>query len=329
MVNRLLACSLACSMVWLAGCSGGGDSTPANTSYLNVSLPDFYFGTRDVGTTATQTIELANWSGDIYPLHGLTINGTNAEEFNTNFSGGITLNPSEKILVDLTFEPLSDGQKNAVLDIDYDIIAQVTEAENVVEQDFYAAKSLETQRKYNASLGKYQAYLDANPATINKKRAAIKLPVLAEGELYGSGEDFDQYLAALNARDEGRTGAAIEILETISRDSVGSYLEDDAIYLTGYIQLIDDENYAAASATMADLIDQFPDSTYYDSALYSIALALEEAGETDKALDKYRELINRHRSDTWAALKLNVAKDNYLSRMWFSRANQGLDRIAS
>lgn len=319
----------ACAMVVVASCGGGGEKAPANSAYLNVSVSDFYFGTRDVGTTATQTIELANWSGDLYPLHNLTINGQNSEEFETSFAGGITLKPSEKVLVDLSFKPLSDGLKSAVLDIDYDIIAQVTEAQNVIEQEFYQAKSLEDQQNYSASMDKYQAYLDARPATINKKRAAIKLPVLAEGELYGSGEDFDQYLAALDKRDDGDTSAAIGILDSMQTEAIGSYLQDDAIYLKGYIQLIDDENYAAAGESMSLLMAEFPDSTYFDSALYSLALSLEELGKTEEALAKYQELIDRHRSDTWAAIKLNISKDNFVSRMWFSRANQGLDRLAS
>lgn len=322
-----LMVTLSVCMLLTACSDGGGNKPSGNTAFLNVSVTDFYFGTRDVGTTATQTIELANQSADIYPVRKLVINGENSEEFETNFAGGITLNPSEKIAVNLSFSPLSDGPKTAVLDIDYDIIEQATEAQNQLEQEYYTAKALEDQDNYSASKVKYQNYVNASPVTINKQRAVIKLPVLAEAEQHGDGRDFDQYLQAVNHREDGETRAAVRVLDSLLENTTNSYLADDALYLKGYIQLLDEKDYVAARKSMTTLTEQHPDSTYYDTALYSIALSLEESGDSATARVKYLELISRHRSEAWAALKLNIAKDNYFSRLWFARANDGLDRL--
>ena len=155
--------------------------------FLHASMPDFYFGTRDVGTQSTQTIELLNRSGDIYPLHGLELVGANAEEFRTNFFGEITLNPAEKLLVDVTFVPLTDGQKTASLHIDYDIIQQVSLRDNLNEQAYYEADELEQKGEFEASAATYKNYLANKPVTSNKRKAAIKFPVLTESENHGDG----------------------------------------------------------------------------------------------------------------------------------------------
>jgi hypothetical protein len=69
-IRPLLAVTLAC--VFLQACdSGGGDSSATsvgvNGTYLHVSTPDFYFGTKNVGSKSTQTIQISNRGADVYP----------------------------------------------------------------------------------------------------------------------------------------------------------------------------------------------------------------------------------------------------------------------
>lgn len=327
---RLSICGIA---IALTACRGGDDPTTTRvktvvTPYLNVSVSEFYFGTQDVGTTATQTIELSNRSGDLYPINDLLLDGLNADEFALNFNGAITLKPSEKVAIDVSFSPLSGGLKNADLKVNYDIISQATEVDNLNEQLFYDARSLENARDYDLSLRRYRSYLNSDPVTANKSKAAIKLPVLIESQNYGEGADFDHFVSALNYREDGATDNALNSLDELLQDYPDSYLADDAQYMKGYIQLIDNENYSAAEQNMVRLQEKHPQSTYLDTALYSEAIALEEQGELLEAANKYRKLLDRHRSGTWAVLSLNLAKDNFTSRMWFARANKGLDRVA-
>ena len=190
--------ALTVAVLTLGACGGGGSgsggSKSAITPYLNVSVPEFYFGTRNVGTTATQSIELSNRSADIYPINRVTLNGQNAEEFELNFTGGITLRPSEKVALDVSFIPLFEGLKSADIKVEYDIISQATAEDNLNEQLFYEARSLENKRHYDVSLARYQDYMASDPVTVNKTRAAIKLPVLNESQNYGEGPDFTQYV---------------------------------------------------------------------------------------------------------------------------------------
>jgi len=339
--------------VSIAGCSGGGgdsgslddgelddgiDTTPVSIAevpkeaeedvpqFLVASMPDFYFGTRDIGTRSTQSIELLNRSGDIYPLHSLELTGANAEEFQTNFFGEITLNPAEKITVDVTFVPLTDGQKTASLHIDYDIIKQVTLKDNLNEQAFYEADELEQKGEFEASADTYKSYLAGKPVTSNKRKASIKFPVLSESENHGDGPDFQQYLNAVNKREESDYIGAIANLNNLLVEQPDSIYADDALYMRGYIQLMDNGDYRGARDSMSQLRSNYPDTKYYDTALYSEALANDEMGESKQAGELYQDLKDRHTSEAAKFLSLDLPRDNYLSRLWFDRAKQGLDR---
>ena len=139
----------------LQACGGSSGSTPdegVNGTYLHISTPDFYFGTRDVGTTATQDIQIANRGADIYPLNSITILGENAEEFSTDIFDDIVLQPAEAITVGVTFQPITDGRKFANFVVDYDTLQQVDESVNINEQNYYQGKAQEDQGNYDLSL---------------------------------------------------------------------------------------------------------------------------------------------------------------------------------
>lgn len=335
-LRPLIAATLTALM--LQGCSSGGTSgknglTGENGTYLFISAPEFYFGTNDVGTTATQNIQIANRGADIYTLSSLAIEASDqgskddVEQYTTDIIEDIVLNPAEAITVGITFQPINEGRKFAELVVDYETDQQVAESVNINEQNFYKAKDLEDSGDYQAASQSYSDYIDGQPVTINKRKAAIKLPVLSESEIYGDGEDFDLYLSAMDLRESGDLVSAsiqLDVVHTLYSDG---YLADDALYLKGYIQLMDEKNYAGALRTMQQLRNQHPDSTYYDTALYSEAIAEQELGNLAIAREILLDLRYRHTGvDT---LGITMAKDNLVSRLWFSRANDALERIGS
>jgi len=129
------SCTLSVALLIQACASGSNAPTPGvGGSYLHVSVPDFYFGTRNIGTSATQVIEIANRGGDVYPINSVKVTGNNADEFSTDFYDQIVLNPSEVIKLNITFNPVTSGKKNAELDIDFDTIKQVSDEVNRNEQ---------------------------------------------------------------------------------------------------------------------------------------------------------------------------------------------------
>ena len=328
--KKLFAVAFITSAV-LQACGGGsGDSDSAPTpgvggSYLHVSVPDFYFGTRDVGTRASQTIQISNRGGDIYPINTIKVTGDHADEFTTDFYDEIELKPAEAINLTISFEPVTDGRKSAALDIDFETIKQVTEAQNQHEQTYYRAKELEDEMDFEQSQAAYSDYIQGEPATKNKYKAAIKLPVLKEASLYGDGDDFDLYLSAMNAREAGAMDQALADLDAMSILHADSYLADDAAYLRAYIQLIDKKDYSAAESSMKQLRSDFPDSNYYDTALYSEGLAHQEMGNRQLARNIFADLKYRHTGVE--VLGVSLAKDNLISRMWFERADQALAEL--
>jgi TolA-binding protein len=330
---QLLRTSVAAALasLLLQACGGSGGAGPVepgvNGTYLYVSTPDFYFGTRDVGTTATQKVQIANRGADIYPLKSITIIGDNAEEFATDVLDDVVLKPAEAITVGITFQPITDGRKFADFIVDYDTIQQVAEAVNINEQNYYKASDLENAGNYQGAKQAYSDYIEGQPVTSNKRRAAIKLPVITESEVYGDGEDFDLYLAALDQREAGElseAGAQLEVIHTLYPES---YLADDALYLRGYIQLMDEKDYTSALRTMQQLRKEFPDSTYYDTALYSEAIAEQEIGNNAIAREILLDLRYRHTGID--ALGISMPKDNLVSRLWFERANSALASLGS
>lgn len=329
--KSILATSIVAAFT-LQACSSGSSTPAAATpgvggSYLHVSVPDFYFGTRDVGTEATQTIEIVNRGGDVYPIKTIKVTGDNSDEFTTDFYDEIVLQPAEAINLNIRFEPVTDGRKSAALDIDFDTIVQVTDADNVHEQNYYRAKDLEKAGDYDQSLAAYDEYIHGKPVTQNKQRAAIKAPVLKEASLYGEGEDFDLYLNAMNARNSGELDRAVAELDALELIHSESYLADDAAYMRAYIELIDKKDYAAAEQSMKQLRIDYPDSNYYDTALYSEGLAHQEMGNRQLARNIFEDLKYRHTG--LEAFGIELAKDNILSRMWFDRAEQAIEALDS
>ncbi len=343
LVMRSLLGGMLSAFILQACSSGGGGSSTGDTkttpelgengTYLFISAPDFYFGTNDVGSSATQDIQIANRGADIYTLNALGIepssNGgeDDVEQYTTDIIDQVVLNPAEAITVGITFQPITEGRKFADFIVDYETEIVVDESVNVNEQKFYKAKDLEDSGDYQAAKQTYSDYIEGDPVTINKRKAAIKLPVISESEIYGDGEDFDMYLDALDLRESGNLENAsvqLEIIHTLYSDG---YLADDALYLQGYIQLMDEKDYSAALQTMQRLRNEYPDSTYYDTALYSEAMAQHELGNSAIAREILLDLRYRHTGvDT---LGITLAKDNLVSRLWFDRANEALDRLGA
>lgn len=323
----LLAVSVAALLI--NACGGSGETKTSgvavNGTYLHISTPDFYFGTRDVGTSATQNIRISNHGADVYPLKSITISGDNAEEFSTEILDDVVLNPAEAITVGISFKPITDGRKFANFVVDYETIQKVEEAVNLNEQNYYKGKNLEDAGNYGAAGELYSDYIEGNPVTPNKRKAAIKLPVLQESATYGDGEDFSMYLSAMDLRDSGDFDSAKRELETAYTLYSDGYMADDSLYLLGYIQLMDEKNYTAALRTMQTLRTNFPDSAYYDTALYSEAIAQGEIGNDVVAREILLDLRYRHTGID--ALGVTLAKDNMVSRLWFDRANTALENI--
>jgi len=322
---------LAVAALGLLQACSSGDSGPSAVdpgitgSYLFVSTTDYYFGTQDVGGTRSHEFELVNQGGDIYPIKSMHMEGANPEEFSTDLFHNLVLNPSEGVKLKINFSPLTQGTKNAVLNVDFDTITQVTAAQNEHEQVFYKAKDLEKKQQYTKAGDTYREYVQGDAVTVNKTRAAVKVPVLQEAAVYGDGDDFALYLDAINARDSSDTLKAIEKIDTLLTLHKDSYIADDALYLKGYIQLMDQNRYAQAQETMMDLRKAYPDTTYYDTALYSEALAFEKLGNKDSARLILEDLKYRHTGID--ALGVTLAKDNVLSRVWFERASNALEHL--
>ena len=320
----------------LAGCGGGGSSSDVprddpvigeNGTYLFLSQPRFYFGTREVGTSRTDTVEIQNRGADAYPLKSIALAGDDLDDFRIPFYGEITLQPAQAIRVPITFAPFADGRKYASLEIDYETITLVDESVNVAEQAYYRGRDQARDGDYVRARRTWSEYLASDPVTVNERRAAVRMPVAKEASTYAEGEDATLYLEALDARDRDAPAEALEALDRLLERHGEGYLADDATYLRGYVALMDMDDPEAALREFDRLAERFPDSTYRDTALYAEAIAQDRLGNARLAIDLYTELRDRHTG--LDALGVRLARDELESRLWFARADRALEALGA
>ncbi|OED39143.1 hypothetical protein AB833_16525 [Chromatiales bacterium (ex Bugula neritina AB1)] len=292
---------------------------------LKVSLSDYRFGIQEVGSRTQQGFVLTNVGVDSYPINSVSIGGEQSGDYRATAEEGRTLNPGEKLNVNVSFEPTGEGRRLATLDINYDVIRGV--GSNAVEFLYYNARTLENSGDIVAASQEYRRYLDGGNTTVNKPRAMIKLSLLDEADIYGIGKDFNLYKEALNQRETGDIGGALQSLNLLLTEYGDSYLVDDAKYMLGYIQLVDQGEYEKSYNSMQSLIDDHANSSYVDTALYSQGLAEYEMGNIERAEEIFVALRDRHTGVKLELFEMKWPKDNYVSRLWFDKAEEQIETL--
>ncbi len=315
--------------VLISACSDSGTSDSASKgvggSYLFVSIPEIYYGARSVGSSSEEVLEIQNRAADRYSLESIRMVGDNPDSFVAPILDDVLLEPAQALRIPIAFEPLSEGRKTASFEVDFTTIQLVDESVNVQEQAYYEASDLAADGRYRASAERYEDYLKSDPVTVNKRRAAVRIPVVQEAELYGDGRDSTLYLDALAARERSDPEDALHALDTLIVLESDSYLADDAQYLKAYIALQDLNDPALALREFQTLTDTHPDSTYYDTAQYGAALAQQELGNDRLASVLLEDLKSRHTGIS--ALGVDLPKDDLVSRLWFARASTALESL--
>jgi len=153
----------------------------------------------------------------------------------------------------------------------------------------------------------------------------MRLPIIDEGQNLDTQHELTLYLEAMSERDYNDYARALHILDVLLEKYPDSYIADDAQYLKGYIYLMDLDDPANALRAMQAVRKNYPDSTYYDTVLYSEAIAQNDLGNLLLAKELLLELKLRHTGvDT---LGIQLPKDSLESRLWFDRATDLLNTV--
>ena len=191
---------------------------------------------------------------------------------------------------------------------------------------FESARALELDGRYELALDKYQSYLAGKPFSVNKRFAKTRLALLQKG-LQADGDDgLAFYLQAMAAREQGNYKLALERLQTLLTKVPQSAFVADAEYLIGYIELMDRFDYAIALKQMQS-VSASSSEQYFDTALYSQAIALEQLGRLDEARQAFISIRERHAMISSDFLGVHLARGNFKSRFWFSRATRRIESI--
>lgn len=316
-----------CSAALISACSDsdtGSEQTfnRVNESNLHISKADLYYGTRVVGSVSTQSLLIENRGADQYSLSNMVFDGLDSDSFKAQGFVDTLLLPAESIQVNLSFTPSSQGQKSADFVVDYQVFKQASDADNANEQNFYRARDLEEDGQFGAAAEHYASYVANDPVTSNERLAAIKMPILEQSRIYGEGPELSLYLEALDQQLSGNHDQAIASLAVFDTLYADSYLADDSVYLLAYIQLMMLSDAQSALSTLQRLRSDFPDTRYYDSALFAEANAHISLGNQDIAREILLDLRYRHQGTD--VLGIQLPKDNLESRLWFKRASDVL-----
>lgn len=188
------------------------------------------------------------------------------------------------------------------------------------------AVAFEKSSDYASAATSYRDYLmQPQPKSAERRHARLKLPVLQEAAKYGAGPEMQLYLQAMDSRATGNPAQADALLTELIESYAGSPLSDDALYLKAYIALMDHYDYQTATDQLQSLKNNYPDSRYVDTALFAIAIAHEQQGNSDAAIANMTELRDRHTG--LSVGNMNWAKDQYVSRLWFERSTQRIEYL--
>lgn len=192
-----------------------------------------------------------------------------------------------------------------------------------------SARLSEANGDYAGAVDYYKQFLQSNPDSNLSSQVMTRISVLQEAVREGGTEEaLALFLEALDKRAVRDIEGAGERLTALLAEHPGSYLRDDAIYLQGYIAMMDAYQYEKAHALFRRLKNEYPDSSYIDTALYSEAISLEQLGNTEGATRVFKELRERHTEFSLSIVGVRWPKSTYLSRYWYDRANNRLKLIS-
>ena len=190
-----------------------------------------------------------------------------------------------------------------------------------------AARLAETSGDVASAAEHYKRFLVEHADSPLKSRIMTRVSVLHEAQRFGVDHALTLYLQALDAREARDVALAETILEKLEKEFPSSYLNDDALYLRGYIAMMDAYQYEKASDLFRELRRNYPDSSYMDTVLYSEAICLEQLGKTESANLRFEELRERHTEFSLSLFGVRWPKSTYLSRYWYDRADKRLNMV--
>lgn len=188
----------------------------------------------------------------------------------------------------------------------------------------------EQRGNYLSARRLYQDFLESkvepnsDSSSLTRASIGLRMSVLDEAIRFGQDPAVAILLNALTHRDHQQYDLAIGELRTIEEHYASSYLADDAQYLVGYIALMDKFDFAQAHESMRELLMRHPQTRYYDTALYCEAIALEQLGNTHAAIERFRELRQRHSKAALGLINFRIPRSEVASRYWFDRADRRL-----
>lgn len=125
-----------------------------------------------------------------------------------------------------------------------------------------------------------------------KKNEAEKTPSKLYQEYFSEDREQELFNLGLQALRNQRYSDAAAIFEQVYKFSDAEYLKRESLYLSARSSQLA-QDYQAAENYYQLYIDNYPDTNYYEEALYNLGLLLDEQGKLSQA----QEILQRLRED--------------------------------
>lgn len=181
---------------------------------------------------------------------------------------------------------------------------QSTAAENNKNQNPDQNSQQDSQNEGSNSLNNLDLKLDLmefkaveNPISLDlirtiKKNEAAKTPAEVYEEYFSEDREQELFNLGLQALRNQRYQDAAAIFEQVYKFSDAEYLKRESLYLLARSRQLA-EDYQAAENYYQLYIDNYPETNYYEEALYNLGLLLDEQGQLQEA----QEILQRLRED--------------------------------
>ena len=186
--------------------------------------------------------------------------------------------------------------------------------------------SMQNER-FKAAEDNFRTYVSKGGSTTYQVRAKRYLKLLHNNDyayrplaLFFKGEYW---------LENDRPLKTLRYFREILKDYPKSKIAPDALNGLGYVYLVGLKNYAESIAVYKQMLQDNPDNSYTDNAIYGIARSCELSGKRAESIAYYEQLLKKHALLGASVAGNSIAAFNEYSRLWHRRASLGLKRLQS
>ncbi|GEM_PF-1194195 len=195
-----------------------------------------------------------------------------------------------------------------------------------VSEAYYALGIVALRKEQFRNARKFlETYVTMGGVTTYRVQARRLLRLLLHDD--HEGKPLALFLESERCLKNDRPLKSLRLLKECLAQYPRAAISADALNSLAYVYLVSLHNYEEAVATYRKLMQEHPEDSYADNALYGIARCLELLGQKNTARKFYGQLKKKHAALGVDLGGYSIPALNEYSRAWHRRASLGLKRL--